>query len=73
MELTWTTDSPTKPGWYWVKKEKKRSFIAEVAYVNEKLCVWYHSGIFGRRIRNNVSIIERCQWAGPIEKPLKGV
>jgi len=69
-DLTWTTDKPTKPGWYWYRE-------------NNRLCVWYVRVGDGKRTELWVYQPHRIsdghgiqlfyfkggEWAGPIKEP----
>jgi len=60
--LKWTTDRPTKPGWYWFRCPNimRPPEIVEVFSTGEQ---WHIDGV-----RNNVANLDG-QWYGPLEVP----
>jgi len=69
--MNWTTDKPTKPGWYWYKKEDHDMFHADgIAIVEvikeEDWLVCRHSNSDNEWIEDS-----QAQWAGPLETPKK--
>ena len=62
LSLYWTKEKPTKPGWYWVKREYLKvmeSSIQQVRIFDDALCI------------SNWKIPEEAEWAGPIPEPLE--
>ena len=63
--LTWTTDKPTKPGWYWYKAWDTRARVVEVVEsdLRRRLAV--------ARTEALVDELEEDKylWAGPLEEP----
>lgn len=61
--LIWTTDQPTKPGWYWQRRPHFKGEGAHIVQVRNyvgKLC------IMNWEIPN-----KDVEWAGPIPEPLE--
>ena len=69
--MTWTTDVPKEPGFYWMRSSK---ITAEVC------CVFFspfHDGLHVMRVYNDeseplegfVSCRRDAQWAGPLPDP----
>ena len=68
--MNWTTDKPTKPGWYWYKGEDHdieyhADGIAIVEVIKEEdWLVCRHSNSDNEWIEDS-----QAQWAGPLEMP----
>lgn len=61
QEMIWTTEKPTRPGWYWARNKTRVPQIVEVeANKHGDL----HYGIY--TLRHYGSNLE---WAGPIPEP----
>ena len=62
--LAWTTDKPTKPGFYWMKAEGMKSRVIEIKADQ-------HHGLYivqsGRALAD-MPEHDRA-WAGPLEEP----
>jgi hypothetical protein len=62
--LTWTTDKPTAPGWYW---QRFTGSLPAVLYVyedhEERLIVKFDIG------NEPVDDLKKSEWAGPIPEP----
>lgn len=56
MKLKWTTDTPTKVGWYW-KRDKHGTDIVHIRKYCNELCI------------ANWTIPINVEWAGPIPRP----
>jgi len=63
--LTWTTDTPTKPGWYWCQMRDMRPHVVEVvaAQDSRRLTV--------AQTETYVDDLEpeNYRWAGPLIQP----
>lgn len=69
--MKWTTDIPTKPGWYWIDASPvtKQPFIGKLAvppvavrqYVWDTPCLWIGSDTYP------VVLVKR--WSGPLTPP----
>jgi hypothetical protein len=63
--MTWTTEKPTVPGWYWWRRPYGKREIQTIIRVKEYK---FQPGIVfiysGRRIEDC-----RGEWAGPLEPP----
>jgi len=57
--MTWTTDKPTKPGWYWLAKYTVTPMV--VLFDGE----WARGPFWDARIEK----IKDGEWAGPLEPP----
>jgi hypothetical protein len=67
--MKWTTDKPTKPGWYWYKGEdpdiEHADGIAIVEVIKEEdRLVCRHSNDDNEWIEYS-----QAQWAGPLKAP----
>ena len=73
--LTWTTDKPTKPGWYWYFDRTEtyhplRPIIFEVQHLpNGKFAIMTHLNLWGET--EDYRYVEDLdgQFAGPLELP----
>lgn len=70
LVLTWTTEAPTEPGWYWAKPAVGAADIVEVSRKGGAMSVVFYSA-FSPPDNVYVDDID-CQWAGPIEPPEVG-
>lgn len=62
--MTWTTDLPTKPGWYWYRHPEHKEWIVEVISTGSAVNVRFEWGwvdIFACH--------RHSEWAGPIQRP----
>lgn len=58
--MTWTTDPPTQPGTYWLKREPSfRAIMVDVRETNGELTVWWPN------IDQPVAKL-KAHWRGPI-------
>lgn len=72
MMLTWTTDKPTKPGWYWLKwpdddDTGKNITLTKVRFEFGKLEVYT---IGNDEVDPLSEFGDSYQWAGPLEPPV---
>ncbi len=76
--MTWTTDKPTKEGWYWYREpaapdERKLPRIIDVRMVDDELWTLSHLNRWGEYDGPYTSSGRPCdmfgQWYGPIEPP----
>ena len=63
--MTWTTDTPTKPGWYWFRVRQMKPRIIEVIAEHEPERLL---------ISESATPVDALQgsiygWAGPLEVP----
>ena len=62
--LRWTTDKPSKPGFYWYQPPGRRARIVEGAMED-------HHGLYivttGMRLEDMPP--DKIEWAGPLTKP----
>lgn len=64
--MTWTTDPPTKPGWYWaLERGMSRYVVVEVIpnLTPHDFCVWDDA------TDECVALEVFVRWAGPIPEP----
>lgn len=59
--LRWTTENPTKPGWYWIRYgyDKPNPLVV---HVTESNGIWYRDSWV-------LDQSETVEWAGPIPEP----
>ena len=71
--MTWSTDKPTQPGWYWYRGNDyfDEDVIVEVKDSIGELCVFHYRFIAQGEDEVCPEPIEsfRGQWAGPIPMP----
>jgi hypothetical protein len=62
--MTWTSEKPTVPGWYWYRDNAVPSRIVEVS-TRSGGALWV------TRMQRNGCFVDRLygQWSGPIEPP----
>ena len=61
--VQWATEAPSTPGWYWCKNGQGLVTIYSVVDIRGTLFI--AAGHFFGELR----LLERAQWAGPIEPP----
>ena len=65
-KMTWTTEKPTKDGWYWYKDRNFLTTMARIYDFEEDEIILVHIPEFKKRF-------EICdlngEWAGPIPEP----
>ena len=68
MNLAWTTQRPTVPGWYWFRSVGKDPVpeMLCVCLVRGRLVVCHEDGRIGMEVG---SIRRVYKWAGPIPEP----
>lgn len=60
-KLTWTSQAPTEPGWYWCKQpNRKRGHIVHVLKINRLSC-----DCAGDEWRT----LNAYHWSGPLPEP----
>jgi hypothetical protein len=60
IELSWTTEPPTKPGNYWFKREPaSRAIMVDVRVTDGQLTVWWPN-------QDQPVAKVRAHWRGPI-------
>jgi hypothetical protein len=59
--MTWTTQQPTKPGWYWYE-----DFAMEIGPV---IIMWKGSVFEVAGKQGDWFPTNQCQWAGPLQPP----
>ncbi len=69
QHLTWTTDTPTKPGWYWSQMRGGRPHVVELVKEldSDRLTV----GQTGADVTDLEP--ENHRWAGPLVPPQGGM
>ncbi len=68
-QVTWTTDTPTKPGWYWSQMRGGRPQIVELVREldSDRITV----GQTGAYVTDLEA--ENHRWAGPLMPPQEGM
>lgn len=64
--MTWTTNKPTTPGWYWWRRNKDKNLTChEIGYRHE------HDGLWILSLPDEYVRIDEYggEWAGPIPEP----
>lgn len=69
--MRWTTEKPTKAGWYWMK-DGSASIVVEVE--TGTLDGFYIEDVWQAGVKNATPLkkFTHCQWAGPLELPEEG-
>lgn len=62
--LDWTTESPTKPGWYWAMYLDTEPWIVRVAKDKDGILKWWEDGVSRSWDLDTVSY-----WMGPLPVP----
>ena len=59
LSFTWSSEQPTKEGWYWLRQYKDS--VPEIVKVDDKrdIELW----------DQNVLDLDHAEWAGPIQMP----
>ncbi len=69
--MTWTTDVPKEPGWYWMKTAKLKPEVAKIYHSEFRhglaVARAYHDGV--ERLDEFASGRRGVEWAGPIPEP----
>ena len=65
--LTWKTDKPTTPGWYWYRESDFFLEVVHVRYQEKRLAADYKDG--GDLIFFGFIDQLKGEWAGPLEPP----
>ena len=72
MPLAWTTNKPTKPGWYFWRKPALSSYSAMVLVLftpdQRSLYTVFHDGS-PEKDYQLAQFVESVEWAGPVEAP----
>jgi hypothetical protein len=76
MTLRWTSDTPTEPGWYWLKRKDARGLPSLLDHFPVMTCVVPYKGVMSVRYgagasssRRPVDWLVGAEWAGPIPPP----
>lgn len=65
----WTSENPTKPGWYWMRRLDIKSQPCGICQIR---CWPSHSEVyFSDRWESLSSIQAKCEWAGPLPAPVE--
>ena len=61
--MTWTTEKPTRPGWYWYRKgEKDVQLLMDVRKIEGQLTAHWSNGV-------SEVIDHMCgEWSGPLAR-----
>jgi hypothetical protein len=63
--MTWTTDKPTEPGWYWLRHVH---ISAEIGFCYQAKKRWWVATAY-RDHPLEMSYFMGFQWSGPIPEP----
>ena len=68
--LTWTTETPMVPGWYWYRSKRDRLQIIElIQWNNELRAIGVSPGMYSHLETHRVPYGSEVEWAGPLEPP----
>ena len=68
--LTWTTETPMVPGWYWYRSKRDRLQIIELIEWNKELrAIGVSPGMYSHLETQRVPYGPEAEWAEPIEPP----
>lgn len=69
--LTWTTDKPTKPGWYWWKKSRQQKDGMGRVYFSNNGKGNLRIALDGKKMRPEINTFsdDETLWYGPLEVP----
>jgi CheY-like chemotaxis protein len=68
--LIWTTEKPTKPGWYWYRSQRDRVQIIELIDGNKELrTIAVSPGMYSHQETHRAPDGPEAEWAGPIDPP----
>lgn len=69
--LTWTSERPTEPGWYWMRKlpflDKPKIVLIRLVSNGSLFVKRYEASM--QALNEFVTRHRGCQWAGPIPDP----
>ena len=70
--MDWTTEKPTKEGFYWIRFEERDEWsehlgVVEIARIDELLHIFFPGG------DENYELVDRfdAEWYGPLEPPIR--
>ena len=68
--VTWTTETPMVPGWYWYRSKRDRLQIIElIEWTKELRAIGVSQGLYSQLETHRVPNGPEAEWAGPIEPP----
>lgn len=68
--LSWTSEPPTEPGWYWNRQSKIDTPIMTYVSKYGRVFGYYpHLGVDGHA--EFLVSVRKSQWAGPIPEPVE--
>jgi len=68
--LTWTTETPMVPGWYWYRSKRDRLQIIElIQWNNELRTIGVSPDMHLHPETHRVPDGPKAEWAGPLEPP----
>ena len=68
--VNWTTDKPTKPGWYWYKSQRDRMQIVDLIEWNNGLrVIGIAEGMYSQLVTHRFPYGPDAEWAGPLDSP----
>jgi hypothetical protein len=70
IDPEWTTEKPSKPGWYWYRSKRDRLQIIElIEWNNELRAIGVSQGMYSHLEAHRVPYGPEAEWAGPLEPP----
>ena len=68
--MNWTTDKPTRPGWYWYKSKRDRMQIVDLIEWNNGLrIIGIAQSMYSHLVTHEFPYGPEAEWAGPLESP----
>jgi hypothetical protein len=68
--MTWKTEKPGKPGWYWYRSKSDRLQIIElIEWNNELRAIGVSQGMYSHLEAHRIPYGPDAEWAGPLEPP----
>jgi hypothetical protein len=64
--MHWTADKPTRPGWYWFRKDQNNNqLLVDVRKIEEQMTAAWSNGL------SDVIDSLRGEWSGPLERTVR--
>ena len=68
--MNWTTNKPTKPGWYWYKSKRDRPQIIDLIEWNDGLrIIGIAQGLYTHPVTDRFPYGPDAEWVGPLKSP----
>ena len=65
--MNWTTEKPTKSGWYWMRYVPRDQFPSIIQVLHDGACLCVNND--GDTVDDVCTAWPHSQWAGPIPEP----